>query len=108
MRWLHRHVSLSARGVGGYVVNKNSTLRSADYHNWAEFAADGRWHVAGSWLDAVDVNVPSPESLFRHALYGNGFFRKEFGKVSIRSITVADGEITLDVESRLGEKAGEG
>ncbi len=45
--------------------------------------ADGRWRVAGSWVDAVDVNVPSPESLIRHALYGNGFFRREFGKSSL-------------------------
>lgn len=44
--------------------------------------AGGRWRVAGSWVDAVDVNVPSPESLIRQALYGNGWFRREFGKAS--------------------------
>ncbi len=31
-----------------------------------------------------------------------------FGKVRIRSITIVDGQIRLDVESRLGEKIGEG
>jgi alpha-mannosidase len=47
-----------------------------------QYVAQGRWRVAGSWIDAVDVNVPSPESLMRQALYGKRFFRQEFGKVS--------------------------
>jgi alpha-mannosidase len=46
------------------------------------YVADGRWKVAGSWINAVDTNVPSPESLMRQALYGKRFFRQEFGKVS--------------------------
>jgi alpha-mannosidase len=46
------------------------------------YVAQGRWQVAGSWINAVDVNVPSPESLMRQALYGKRFFRHEFGKVS--------------------------
>ena len=45
----------------------------------------GRWRVCGSWLDAVDVNMPSPEALFRHTLYGNGYFQREFG---VRSVDV--------------------
>jgi alpha-mannosidase len=47
-----------------------------------KYVADGRWRVAGNWINAVDVNVPSPESLMRQALYAKGFFRREFGKVS--------------------------
>ncbi len=43
------------------------------------YVRDGRWRVAGSWVDAVDTNIPSPESLIRHALYGNGYFKREFG-----------------------------
>jgi alpha-mannosidase len=46
------------------------------------YVAAGRWKVAGSWINAVDTNVPSPESLMRQALYGKRFFRQEFGKVS--------------------------
>ncbi len=42
----------------------------------------GRWRLAGSMLDAPDVNVVSPESLIRHVLYGNGFFGREFGRRS--------------------------
>jgi alpha-mannosidase len=47
------------------------------------YVDQGRWRICGSWLDAVDVNMPSPESLFRHALYGNGWFDREFGKRSV-------------------------
>lgn len=45
--------------------------------------AEGRWQVTGSWVDAVDPNIPSPESLMRQALYGNGYWRREFGKSSV-------------------------
>src|SRR5215471_313615 len=47
-----------------------------------KYVAEGRWRLAGSWINAVDVNIPSPESLMRQALYGKRFFRQEFGKVS--------------------------
>lgn len=50
-----------------------------------EYVRQGRWRVCGSWLDAVDVNMPSVESLFRHALYGNGWFDRELG---VRSVDV--------------------
>ena len=58
-----------------------------EYHPdaWAtlqRYVAAGRWRIAGNWIDAVDVNVPSPESLMRQALYGKRFFRQEFGRVS--------------------------
>ena len=59
------------------------------YQRLKSYIADGRWRVAGSWVDAVDVNMPSSESLIRHALYGNGFFRKEFGKTS-RDVLLPD------------------
>ena len=55
------------------------------YERLRQYVAQGRWRVCGSWLDAVDVNMPSPESLYRHALYGNGFFAREFG---VRSVDV--------------------
>ncbi len=55
----------------------------AEYERLKGYMRDGRWRVTGSWVDAVDVNVPSPESLIRHTLYGNGFFREEFGQSSV-------------------------
>src|SRR5438105_10040012 len=58
-----------------------------EYHpeDWAkvqQYVAAGRWRLAGSWINAVDTNMPSPESLFRQALYGEHFFRTEFNKIS--------------------------
>jgi alpha-mannosidase len=47
-----------------------------------KYVSEGRWKLAGSWINAVDTNVPSAESLMRQALYGNRFFRQEFGRVS--------------------------
>ena len=65
-----------------------------EYHpeDWAELQSwvkKGRWKLSGSWINAVDVIVPSPESLFRQALYGQQFFRREFGRVS-RDIYLPD------------------
>ncbi len=54
----------------------------ADYERLKQYIAAERWRVSGSWVDAVDVNIPSFESLVRHALYGNGFYKREFGKQS--------------------------
>lgn len=48
-----------------------------------KYVADGRWFVTGSAYENGDVNVPSPESLFRNILYGNGYFRDKFGKTSV-------------------------
>lgn len=42
----------------------------------------GRWYVAGSSVDEAEAVVSSPESVIRQILYGNHFFKKEFGKVS--------------------------
>lgn len=58
-----------------------------EYHPeaWSKlqsYVAQGRWKLAGSWIDAVDTNVPSPESLMRQALYGKRFFKQEFGTTS--------------------------
>jgi alpha-mannosidase len=50
-----------------------------EWERMRQAIAAGRWRVAGSWVDAVDTNIPSPESLTRHVLYGNGYFRREFG-----------------------------
>jgi len=47
-----------------------------------QYIADGRWYVSGSSVDEGDVNVPSPESIIRQVLYGNLYFKREFGKVS--------------------------
>ena len=60
-----------------------------EYGRLRQEIAAGRWKVCGSWVDAVDTNIPSPESLVRHALYGNGYFRREFG-VESRDVFLPD------------------
>ena len=47
-----------------------------------EYIAQGRWNVCGSAFENGDVNVPSPEALFRNILIGNSYFRNKFGKTS--------------------------
>ncbi len=52
------------------------------YERLKKYIADGRWNPCGSCFENGDVNIPSPEALTRNILYGNGFFRAEFGKES--------------------------
>jgi alpha-mannosidase len=51
-------------------------------HRWElikEYINQGRWHVTGATWDATDPNIPSIESFTRNILYGQHFFRDEFG-----------------------------
>ena len=48
-----------------------------------QYVKEGRWSVSGSSVDEGEVNISSSESLIRQILYGNNFFRKEFGKESV-------------------------
>ena len=52
------------------------------FNKMKEYIADGRWNVCGSAFENGDVNVPSPEALFRNILIGNSYFRNKFGKTS--------------------------
>ena len=60
-----------------------------EYAKLKQYIARRQWRVCGSWVDAVDVNVPSFESLVRQVLYGNGYFRREFG-VTSRDVFLPD------------------
>ncbi len=53
------------------------------YEKVKQLIQDGRWHVGGSSVDENDVNIPSPESMLRQILYGNRYFKKEFGRESV-------------------------
>jgi alpha-mannosidase len=55
----------------------------AKYEKVRKYIAQDRWFVGGSSVDECDVNVPSPESVLRQVLYGNGYFKVEFGKESV-------------------------
>lgn len=75
----------------GYVFNFTGTVRYEmmkeyypdSYERLKKYVAEGRWCVSGSSVDEGDVNVPSAEAILRHVLYGNEFFRREFGKESV-------------------------
>jgi alpha-mannosidase len=54
----------------------------ADYAKVKHYVAAGRWFPAGSSVEESDVNSPSPESIIRQVLYGNEYFRREFGVAS--------------------------
>jgi alpha-mannosidase len=49
------------------------------YPKVVQYIKQGRWYVAGSSVDEGEVNISSSESLIRQVLYGNDYFRKEFG-----------------------------
>lgn len=53
------------------------------FEKMKKFIAQGRWFVGGSSVDECDANIPSPESIIRQVLYGNSWFRTEFGKESV-------------------------
>lgn len=53
------------------------------YAKMRDYIAQGRWSVCGSAFENGDVNVPSPEALFRNILFGNRYFEKKFGKRSV-------------------------
>ena len=88
-RTLHDNFALFER-YPGYVFSFEGAFRymlakeydPRGFERLEDYVDQGRWRVAGSAIDAGDVNIPSPESLVRHVLYGNGYFKRTFGKTS--------------------------
>ena len=54
----------------------------ADFAKLKGYVAAGNWFPCGSSVDENDANVPSAESLVRHVLYGNKYFKQQFGVTS--------------------------
>jgi alpha-mannosidase len=54
----------------------------ADFEKVKQYVKEGRWFPAGSSMEEGDVNTPSAETIIRQVLYGNNWFRKEFGEAS--------------------------
>lgn len=54
----------------------------ADFAKLKKYIEEGRWFPAGSSMEEGDVNTPSAETIIRQILYGNDWFRREFGKAS--------------------------
>jgi alpha-mannosidase len=54
----------------------------ADYERMKQYVAKGRWYPAGASVEEGDLNLPSAEAIFRQVLYGNSYYKHEFGKSS--------------------------
>ncbi|MFO0829509.1 MAG: glycoside hydrolase family 38 C-terminal domain-containing protein [Phycisphaerales bacterium] len=74
----------------GYIFNFSGSRRYRmmeeyypdEFAKLKRFVATGQWFPCGSSVDENDANVPSAESLVRHVLYGNKYFRDTFGEAS--------------------------
>jgi len=86
---LHKNFALFEK-YPNYIFNFTGSNRyrmmkeyyPADYRKLQQYVAAGRWFPAGSSVEESDVNSPSAESIIRQVLYGNEYFRKEFGRGS--------------------------
>jgi len=74
------HYIFNFSGANRYRMMKEYFL--GDYEKLRRYVAAGRWFPAGSSMEESDVNSPSAESILRQVLYGNQYFRREFGKAS--------------------------
>ncbi len=55
---LCRANGIPARPLGGFVCSKSMLVDSSDYHNWAEFYLDNRWHIADPQNRKIMTNTP--------------------------------------------------
>lgn len=67
---------------GSYRYELMEEYYPEQFKKMTEYIKQGRWNVCGSAYENGDVNVPSPEALFRNILLGNSYFRNKFGKTS--------------------------
>src|SRR5690242_7806759 len=74
------HYIFNFSGANRYRLMKE--YYPADYAKMKQYVAAGKWFPAGSSMEESDVNSPSAESIFRQVLYGNKYFRADFGKAS--------------------------
>ncbi|HEY6242848.1 MAG TPA: glycoside hydrolase family 38 C-terminal domain-containing protein [Pyrinomonadaceae bacterium] len=74
------HYIFNFTGANRYRLMKE--YYPADFERLRQYVAAGRWFPAGSSMEEGDVNSPNAESIIRQILYGNNWFRKEFGIAS--------------------------
>src|SRR5215471_376974 len=74
------HYVFNFSGANRYRLMKE--YYPADFAKLTEYVHSGRWFPAGSSMEEGDVNAPNAEAIIRQILYGNKWFRKEFGKTS--------------------------
>lgn len=64
---------------GAYRYELMEEYYPEEFERVNEYIAEGRWCPCGSAYENGDVNVPSPEALFRNILYGNNYFKEKLG-----------------------------
>ncbi len=74
------HFILNFSGANRYRMMKE--YFPADYERVKQYIAAGRWFPCGSSMEECDVNATGAESIIRQVLYGNQYFRREFGQAS--------------------------
>lgn len=74
------HYIFNFSGANRYRLMKE--YYPADFAKLKQYVAEGRWFPAGSSMEEGDVNAPNAEAIIRQILYGNDWFRNEFGKAS--------------------------
>src|ERR1700746_274271 len=74
------HYVFNFSGANRYRLMKE--YYPANFEKMKQYIKEGRWFPAGSAMGEGDVNNPSAETIIRQVLYGNDWFRKEFGKAS--------------------------
>jgi alpha-mannosidase len=74
------HYIFNFTGANRYRLMKE--YYPADFAKLKQYVDSGRWFPAGSSMEEGDVNTPSAETIIRQILYGNNWFRREFGKAS--------------------------
>src|SRR5437016_301267 len=74
------HYVFNFSGANRYRLMKE--YYPADFAKLTQFVHSGRWFPAGSSMEEGDVNAPNAEAIIRQILYGNEWFRREFGKAS--------------------------
>ena len=61
-----------------------------EYEKVKKYITEGRWHISGGSINASDVMVPSAESVIRNFLYGQSYYKKEFGRKGGTDIMLPD------------------
>src|SRR5205814_817496 len=74
------HYIFNFTGANRYRLMKE--YYPSDFERLKQYVAIGRWFPAGSSMEEGDVNSPNAESIIRQVLYGNNWFRREFGVAS--------------------------
>lgn len=74
---------------GAYRYSLMEEYYPEQFEKLREYVAKGNWYPCGAGWENGDVNVPSPEALFRNFLLGNEYFNEKFG-VRSRDVFLPD------------------